>query len=45
MGRSYSTCVSMRNAYKNLDRKPERKRSLGDLCADGRILLIQILKK
>jgi hypothetical protein len=45
MGRSYSTDVRMRNAYKELDRKPERKRQLGDLCADGRILLIQISKK
>jgi hypothetical protein len=35
----------MRNACKDLDRKPERKGPLGGLCADGRILLIQILRK
>jgi hypothetical protein len=29
MGRLYSTHVRMRNAYKDLYRKPERKRQLG----------------
>jgi hypothetical protein len=31
MGRSYSIHMRMRNAYKDLDRKPERKRALGEL--------------
>jgi hypothetical protein len=35
MGMSYSTSVSKRNAYKDLDRKPERRRPLGRLCVDG----------
>jgi hypothetical protein len=26
--------MGMKNAYKDLDRKPERKRPLGELCAD-----------
>jgi hypothetical protein len=29
MGRSYSIHMRMRNALKNMDRKPERKRTLG----------------
>jgi hypothetical protein len=29
LGRSYSTHVRMRNAYKNLGRKTERKKPLG----------------
>jgi hypothetical protein len=39
LGWSDSTGVRMRNVYKDLDRKPQRKSPLGDLCADGRILL------
>jgi hypothetical protein len=35
MGMSHSTSVNKRNAYKDLDRKPERMRPLGRLCADG----------
>jgi hypothetical protein len=45
IGRSYSTHASVRTAYKAMNREPESKGPLGRLCADGRILLRQILKK
>jgi hypothetical protein len=35
MGRLYGTNLGVRNAYKDIDRKPEGMRPVGDICADG----------
>jgi hypothetical protein len=35
----------MRNEYKNSARNPEGKQNLGDIGADGRIILKWVLRK
>jgi hypothetical protein len=37
--------MRMRNSYKDLDRNLKKRDNFGDLGADGRIMLRQILKK
>jgi hypothetical protein len=43
MSRAHSEHVKMKITYEALDRKSEREGLFEDLCADGRILLRQIL--
>jgi hypothetical protein len=38
VGKSFSTHVRVRNAYRASDGKPERRRPLGDLSVDGKML-------
>jgi hypothetical protein len=34
-GEVINTNVRMKNAYKDMDRKPENMRPVGDICPDG----------